>query len=906
MSLYQVAYTHTDLPAHRTEQYLLPLRALDIPAPSVPAMTLGYTAEDADCAERFLRAQGLDDRPFVAVAPTTTWPSRCWPPERYAALGDWLARREGQGVVLVGTARDHATLEGITDRMEAPAALFVGGFSFREMAALLARAALVVSGDTGPMHAAAALGVPSLALFGSTPVTGRAPLVGRGTALSRAVPCGPCDKPDCANGGPDFLRCLTLISVSEAHEAAAALLDTPSRRTMRKLILRNFQSPGDIVMLTAAVRDLHAACPGQFLTDVRTPCPELWQNNPHLSPLSEDDPEAEVIDCQYPLIHQSNFRPYHFLHGFIAFLNERLGLDIRPTAFQGDIHISDAEKAWFSRVEEKAQENTPFWLITAGGKHDFTAKWWDHDRYQKVVDHFQGRIEFVQVGEGGHHHPALKGVVDLRGSTDLRMLIRLMHHAQGALTPVSLLMHLAAAVPVKPGMPQNRPCVVVAGGREAPHWEAYPHHQFIHTVGQLRCCDNGGCWKARTVPLGDGSELDHPDRLCVDPVRLPSGHHLPRCLDMISVDEVIRRIEGYFEGRAIRPLTASAVSSPAARNAPAPPRRPVTIRKPRPRLAFATCTDRNFLPGARGLIRSIRKFYPDSADIVCYADTHDRDFAHFAREHDVTLLYPASVRAWAVPLIYEDPRYAADTSHFYHPQFAPPPGAPAYQRACLRPGFGEIHHLHALNLKAYVTGYCLLVMGYDRVVHIDADAFLLGPVDEMFARHPEPSTMIAFEDRNIIHFPYVPETLPNLETVYGVAPPLDFDADRFAFNAGVVFYRNGPGMRELASDFLFYIESCYHFDHSGCMDQGILRYLAAKHEILGNVRYVLEDNACWNPDQQSAEDLELRGGQWINRRNWQVQRIYHSYNRHKLWPAKHPSPSVNAAWRWAGGEYASP
>ena len=58
--------------------------------------------------------------------------------------------------------------------------------------------------------------------------------------------------------------------------------------TARRLILRNFQSPGDIVMLTAAVRDLHRSNPGQFVTDVRTPCPQLWENNPHLTPLKED------------------------------------------------------------------------------------------------------------------------------------------------------------------------------------------------------------------------------------------------------------------------------------------------------------------------------------------------------------------------------------------------------------------------------------------------------------------------------------------------------------------------------------------------------------------------------------------------------------------------------------------
>jgi hypothetical protein len=64
---------------------------------------------------------------------------------------------------------------------------------------------------------------------------------------------------------------------------------------MRKLILRNSQSPGDILMLTAAVRDLHRCQPGRFLTDVRTPCPALWENNPFLTSLNETDPEVESI-----------------------------------------------------------------------------------------------------------------------------------------------------------------------------------------------------------------------------------------------------------------------------------------------------------------------------------------------------------------------------------------------------------------------------------------------------------------------------------------------------------------------------------------------------------------------------------------------------------------------------------
>jgi ADP-heptose:LPS heptosyltransferase len=318
---------------------------------------------------------------------------------------------------------------------------------------------------------------------------------------------------------------------------------------MKKIILTNFQSPGDVVMLTAAVRDLHACHPGRFQTDVRTSCPDLWQHNPHLTPLADDDPEVETIACEYPLIHRSNQEPWHFLHGFVRFLAERLGVPLHPTAFKGDIHLSDEERSWFSAVEEIKGAATPFWLITAGGKTDYTIKWWEASRYQAVVDHFRGRIEFVQVGERHHQHPPLDGVIDLRGATTLRQLIRLMHHAQGAVSPASLLMHLAAAVEAKAGMPRNRPCVVVAGGREPPHWEAYPHHQFLHTVGALRCCDDGGCWKARTVPLGDGDEKDQPEHLCVDVVGA-----LPRCMDMVTADHVIGCIEMYFSGGILQYL----------------------------------------------------------------------------------------------------------------------------------------------------------------------------------------------------------------------------------------------------------------------------------------------------------------------------------------------------------------
>lgn len=318
----------------------------------------------------------------------------------------------------------------------------------------------------------------------------------------------------------------------------------------RKVILRNFLSPGDLVMLTAAVRDLHRCYPRQFITDVRSSCPELWEHNPHLTPLRESDAGVEQIDCHYPLIDRSNEAPYHCIHGFTEFLNERLDLRMRPTFFAGDIHLSDEERRWKSTVHELGGRDIPFWIINAGGKFDFTIKWWDWRRYQRIVDHFRGKILFVQVGEIGHYHPPLKNVVDLRGRTDLRQLVRLVYHSQGVLCGVTALMHLAAAVPMRPDRSLSRAAVIIAGGREPTHWEAYPHHQFIHTIGALKCCAVGGCWRARTRPLGDGEVGDDPANLCSNVVG-----DLPRCMDMITVEEVIRRIETYFVGGANRYLS---------------------------------------------------------------------------------------------------------------------------------------------------------------------------------------------------------------------------------------------------------------------------------------------------------------------------------------------------------------
>src|SRR5260221_13629777 len=103
----------------------------------------------------------------------------------------------------------------------------------------------------------------------------------------------------------------------------------------------------------------------------------LWENNPFVTSIADENSEAEVIKCDYPLIHRSNTGPWHFIHGFHQFLSSTLDVKVEPTDFKGDIYISEKEKSWMSQVQEITGEVIPFWVVSAGGKNDFTIKWWD-------------------------------------------------------------------------------------------------------------------------------------------------------------------------------------------------------------------------------------------------------------------------------------------------------------------------------------------------------------------------------------------------------------------------------------------------------------------------------------------------------------------------------------------------
>lgn len=303
----------------------------------------------------------------------------------------------------------------------------------------------------------------------------------------------------------------------------------PKPAPAKALILQNRLCPGDVLVMSAAIYSLHRANPGKFATAVDTTAMQLWEHNPDVVPAdSLKDPMR--LEVHYPLVNQSGQRGIHFMSAYCAYLEDALNVRVPLMTNRPMIYLSNAERSWMNQVEETTKRKQRFWLVNAGHKTDYPTKFWPW--YQEVVDLLRGKITFVQIGEGGHVHKPLQGVISLVGKTDTRQVVRLAYHADGVLTGVSFPMHLASAL--------EKPCVAIMGGREPVVWNSYPRQTLLHTVGALDCCRNAGCWKSRVVALNDNDPKDKS--LCDAP--LPDGS-AGQCMALISPQTVVDAILRY-------------------------------------------------------------------------------------------------------------------------------------------------------------------------------------------------------------------------------------------------------------------------------------------------------------------------------------------------------------------------
>jgi heptosyltransferase-2 len=206
---------------HQSLYYLEMLKALGFRS-SGTAVQLKPTEQQKLSAERLLGQLGIAGRrPIVGMAPGAAYgPAKRWFPERFAAVADRLAGRFTCPVVLFGSSGDRASTEAVQAASKNTFIDIAGKTNLGDAIALISRCDLFVTNDSGLMHVAGALGVPTVAIFGSTNPQTTYPLGEKTLLIRRPVDCSPCLKTEC----PTDFRCMDLVTVDEVYDESIRLL----------------------------------------------------------------------------------------------------------------------------------------------------------------------------------------------------------------------------------------------------------------------------------------------------------------------------------------------------------------------------------------------------------------------------------------------------------------------------------------------------------------------------------------------------------------------------------------------------------------------------------------------------------------------------------------------------------
>jgi len=149
------------------ERYLSVLTYFGIEAVQ-PIMEMSLTLAEEHFAQDFMISHSLQSQKFIIFNPSSTKPSKCWPLDNFAQLGDSLAAEFKIPIVIFGAANDKYMAQTIAVHMNNPVIDATGTMTLKQLGAVAKQAGIFISGDTGPLYIAQALQVPTLALFGST------------------------------------------------------------------------------------------------------------------------------------------------------------------------------------------------------------------------------------------------------------------------------------------------------------------------------------------------------------------------------------------------------------------------------------------------------------------------------------------------------------------------------------------------------------------------------------------------------------------------------------------------------------------------------------------------------------------------------------------------------------------
>jgi heptosyltransferase-3 len=208
------------LRAHTVVKNLALVEALGI-APRHQGLEFYWPASTHRQVQELLQTHHLQPGGFVVIHPPARWLFKCWTAAGYAEVIDVLQSRYGLPVVLTSgpDAKELALMADIQRLLTTTPINLAGRLDLKTLGALIAQARLFVGVDSAPMHLAAAVGTPSVVLFGPSGPFNWRPWGEGHTVLSKNLPCQPCGRDGCH--GTKISRCLTDITAAEVLAAMA-------------------------------------------------------------------------------------------------------------------------------------------------------------------------------------------------------------------------------------------------------------------------------------------------------------------------------------------------------------------------------------------------------------------------------------------------------------------------------------------------------------------------------------------------------------------------------------------------------------------------------------------------------------------------------------------------------------
>jgi len=179
--------------------------------------------EDREYANRIFEERGLSSKsPIVGMFPGAGWRPRCWPAEKFAAIGDLAAERCGASVAVFGGPGEADLVDLVARNMRMPAVLMKDKMTLKQLGAMIEKCDLFLSNDTGPMHISVAVGTLTVALFGPGNHVKFQPIGEKHALIRHDVPCSPCKQftDKCKDN-----ICMKLITVDEVWEAVRERLE---------------------------------------------------------------------------------------------------------------------------------------------------------------------------------------------------------------------------------------------------------------------------------------------------------------------------------------------------------------------------------------------------------------------------------------------------------------------------------------------------------------------------------------------------------------------------------------------------------------------------------------------------------------------------------------------------------